>query len=57
MSAFITEFAARRIYVAAVGAGYIQLAAAFVAKLGLRRVIKLTFGALHFSVSIRRRNL
>ena len=57
MSAFITEFAARRIYVAAVGAGYIQLAAAFVAKLGLRRVIKLTFGTLHFSVSIRRRNL
>jgi hypothetical protein len=53
VSAAVAEIAVGRIGFAALGTGYFEPAAAFVAESGVGRIIELALGALHFSFTIR----
>jgi hypothetical protein len=56
-AAAVAEIAVRRVCLAACGAGYLKFTATVVAETGIGRIIGPAFGALHFFLSIRRRDI
>jgi hypothetical protein len=54
LAAAVAEIAVRRVCFAAVGAGYFKSTAAFVAEAGIGGIIRLAFGTLYLSFTIRR---